>query len=138
MATPHTRTDARGGFTVLEVIVAAGMLMLLLAVSAQALIQVRRFQKKTDERVAATEALENALEEIASKPWDEINDQAIGSLKLPAEMIERWPEMKLSGSVSAVSEPVEGKRITLSVTAGATPPGRAPSLTTWVYRKAAR
>jgi Tfp pilus assembly protein PilV len=136
MIITRTRTDARGGFTVLEILVASAMLMLLLAMSAQALVQVRRFQRKADERVAAVELLENALEELTSKPWDEINDQAIGSLKLPADVVERWPDMRISGSVSTTAEPVEGKRIMLSLESGASNSRRAPSLTTWVYRKA--
>jgi type II secretory pathway pseudopilin PulG len=127
--------SVRRGITLLEVIVGAAMLVAVLAVSAQAIVQVSRHQKRTDQRLAAMDALENALEELSSKPWEQINDAAVSSLAIPAEIEQRWPGMKIEGSVSVVSEPVEAKRITLSIHSGPSTAGRGESLTTWVYRK---
>jgi hypothetical protein len=128
-------SSARRGVTLLEVIVGAAMLVALLSVSAQALFQVGRYQKRTDQRLAAMDALQNAMEELCSKPWGQIDDGAIASLKAPPEIAERWPDMKIDGKVAAVNEPVEGKRIKLSISTSSPQTGRVPSLTTWVFRK---
>jgi hypothetical protein len=87
-----------------------------------------------DERAEALRTVENLLEQFLAKSWDAIDQDGIRALPLPPEIIERWPQAVIDGSVTEVNDPVPGKRVTLSLRTGAPGDLRPATLTTWIYR----
>ncbi len=132
------RRSRRRGFTFIEVAVATAMLAVLLAMVGQLVVLVARHARVAEEHATALQIVENCVEEITNLPWDRINETRIASMKFPQSVRERWPQAMLTGSVDSTSDPVEAKRVSLSLALHSD--SRAPSvrLTTWVYRSPSR
>lgn len=128
------RHSRHRGFTFIEVVIATAMLAVLLAMIGQLVVLVKRHARTAEQHATALRIVENCLDEIANLPWDEINDERIASMTFSKGVRERWPQAELSGNVDSSSDPVEAKRVSLSLAMN--PDSRAPSakLTTWVYR----
>jgi prepilin-type N-terminal cleavage/methylation domain-containing protein len=129
-----TTQSRRRAFTLLELAVAAALLAVLLTMITKAFAAVERNMRRTDERAQALRTVENLLEELTLASWNEINDDGIGQLKLPDDLLRRWPQAKLVGEVVDDAEPVAAKRVTLSVQPQGPVRERSVTLTTWVYR----
>ena len=124
----------RPGFTLVEVIAAAAMLAVLLVLAGQMLAQARRNSRIAEQRALALRTVENGLEELTARPWNEVTDEAISQLVLPPRLTRRWPQATLSGSVEELSDPAPAKRLSLQVQLTPTQPVLAAKLTTWIYR----
>jgi prepilin-type N-terminal cleavage/methylation domain-containing protein len=124
----------RRGFTFVEVIVAAAMLAVLLSLAGQMLVQARRHSRIAEQRGLALRTVENALEELTAKPWDEINDAALAQLAVPASLARRWPQAAFTGAVAESDQPVASKRLTLQLQLAPSQPALSAKLTTWIYR----
>ena len=124
----------RPGFTLVEVIAAAAMLAVLLVLAGQMLAQARRNSRIAEQRALALRTVENGLEELTARPWNEVTDEAISQLVLPPRLTRRWPQATLSGSVEEFSDPAPAKRLSLQVQLTPTQPVLAAKLTTWIYR----
>lgn len=125
----------RQAFTFLEVLLAAAMIAVLFSIAGQLIVSMKRQTRLVEQQALALRIVENALEELTAKPWDEVNDAAIASLKLPAAVRDRWPGATLTGRIVPSTDPVEAKQVSLSL---ALPPDarRHPAtLTTWIYRR---
>jgi len=130
-STPHRR---RRGFTFLEVVVATAMLAVLLATAGQLVVLVNRHARTAEHQATALRTAENCLEEITNRPWDEINEDSVAAIGLPANIRQSWPKAALTGTVKTSSEPLEAKQVSIRLTLN--PDARAPQvkLTAWVYR----
>jgi prepilin-type N-terminal cleavage/methylation domain-containing protein len=122
------------GFTIMEVVAASAMLAVLMAVIGQLVVQTKRHAGVAERRDYSLMAIENAMEELTSRDWDAVSDEAIAAYELPAGLTRRWPAAKLAGNAEEQSEPIEAKRITLELTLSDENRGRPHSLTTWIYR----
>ena len=130
----HCSTARSRGFTFVEVVVAAAMLAVLLGLGGRMLVQARVNARMVEHRELALRTVGNALEELAAGRWDAIDEGAIDELSLPESLSRRWPEARLTGSVEEVGEPVEAKRLSLTLRLTPRQPALAATLTTWVYR----
>ncbi len=128
------RRPRRAGFTMLELAICAAMLATLLALIGKAITAAELGLRRVDDQGEAMRTVENLLEQFLAKSWDAIDQNSIRALPLPPELIERWPQAVLDGSVTEVSDPAQGKRVTLSLHTGAPGDSRPATLTTWIYR----
>lgn len=125
---------ARRGFTMIEVAAGTAMLAVLLTLIGQMLVAMRQNSRRAEDRALVLQAVDNALEELVAAPWEEIDEASVVRLRLPDEVRRRWATAKLSGKVTALTDPVESKQLTLSLSLGSDSPMTPVSLTTWVYR----
>jgi hypothetical protein len=128
------RSAARPAFTFIEVAVSAAMVAVLLVLIGQLLVLLKRHSQAAERHAIAMQTVENSLEEFTSLPWNEIDAAHLAELKLPESIVKRWPNAKLSGEVSASTEPTPAKRIVLKLTLNpelSAPPAR---LATWVFQ----
>jgi prepilin-type N-terminal cleavage/methylation domain-containing protein len=124
----------RAGFSLLEVILAAAMLAVLFSIAGQMIVNMKRQTRLAERHSLARRTIENSMEELTATPWENIDDAAIAALPLPAAVRQRWPDAALMGSVTPSSDPVEAKRISLSLSLSPEARTRPASLTTWIYR----
>jgi prepilin-type N-terminal cleavage/methylation domain-containing protein len=130
----RSKTINRRGFTFVEVIAAAAMLAILLALAGQILVQARRNSRIAEHRALALRTVENGLEELTARPWNEIDDDAVTQLALPQPLARRWPQAKFSGSVEELADPAPSKRLSLRLDLTSNQPALAAKLTTWIFR----
>ena len=126
--------NTRRGFTFIEVIAAAAMLAVLFTLAGQMLVQARRHSRVAEQRALALRTVENGLEELTARPWDEINDGAIAKLALSQPLARQWPQAKFSGSVEELADPAPAKRLSLQLALTPNQPALSAKLTTWIYR----
>lgn len=128
------RRPTRTAFTFIEVAVSVAMVAVLLALIGQFLVLVKRHSQATERHAIAMQTVENSLEEFTALPWNEIDAAHLAELKLPESITKRWPNAKLSGEVTASTDPTPAKRIMLTLTLNPelhAPPAR---LATWVFQ----
>ena len=128
------RRLTRPAFTFIEVAVSVAMVAVLLALIGQLLVLVKRHSQATERHAIAMQTVENSLEEFTALPWNEIDAAHLAELKLPESITKRWPNAKLSGEITASTDPTPAKRITLRLTLNPelnAPPAR---LATWVFQ----
>lgn len=126
--------STRRGFTFIEVIAAAAMLAVLFTLAGQMLVQARRHSRVAEQRALALRIVENELEAMTARPWDEINDGAIAKLALSQPLARQWPQAKFSGLVEELTDPTPAKRLSLQLALTPNQPALSAKLTTWVYR----
>ena len=125
----------RAAFSLLEVILAAAMLAVLFSIAGQMIVNMKRQTRLAERHSLALRTIENSMEELTATPWDKIDDAAIAALPLPEAVRRRWPDATLTGSVTPSSDPVEAKRISLSLSLSPEARSRPATLTTWIYRR---
>jgi type II secretory pathway pseudopilin PulG len=125
----------RQAFTFLEVLLAAAMIAVLCSVAGQLMVNMKRQTRLTEQQALALRTIDNSMEQLTALPWEEINDDAIAALQLPAAVQDRWPSAALTGKLTTSTDPVEAKRISLSLTLAPDARARPASLTTWIYRR---
>lgn len=116
-------------------IAASALLAALLIMTAKALTAVTRQSLALDRRAAAMLALENAMEQLAARPWSDIDRTAVEALEAPRWLAQSCPHATLTGEVATLDEPLTAKRVTLQLALDDRSPMRPLTLTTWVYRR---
>ena len=126
----------RRGTTTVEVVVAGILLGTVMSIAVPALSWVVHERRAADRRQQATLEVENLMEHIAARGWDEITQQTATKLKLPEQVSQQLPESSLSCTVNSKPNEPDSKRIHIEL-AWSNRKGQtlAPvRLTTWVYR----
>jgi Tfp pilus assembly protein PilV len=124
----------RAGFTVLEVVFSTAMLAVLVSLIGQTVVLMNRQTQLAEHHALALQTVENLMEELTALSWDQINDDTVAKLTMPASVRARWPKVALSGSITATLEPLEAKQISLRLSLSPDSPTRSAALTTWIYR----
>lgn len=96
MKHPHYR---RRGFTLLEVTVAAALMILCGAIVAQMLHLVARLERSSDARQTAVRAVANRLEQLQARSWDELPVAKRTAEPVPAEVLQVLPRAQLWSEV---------------------------------------
>jgi hypothetical protein len=128
------RRERRLAFTFIEVAVSAAMVAVLLVLIGQLLVLLKRHSQAAERHAVAMQTVENSLEEFTALPWNEIDDSHLAELKLPESIVKRWPSAKLSGEVSASTDPTPAKRIVLKLTLNPELSAPTARLATWVFQ----
>ena len=127
----------RGGFTLMEVIVAAGLVGALFVVTIPLLSQVRVVRQEAERRMIAGEETANAMEAVAALAQrGGLSREALeGVMLTPAA--RRLPEASLDVELADADPPFDGQRVTVSVswTADTGRRGDPVRLTAWFPSK---
>jgi len=128
------RLRTRRGFTIVEVAAGVAMLAVLLTLASQLLVAMRQSARRSEDGAQLLHAVDNALEEFTAAPWEEIDEASAANLRLSDDVKRRWPQARLAAQVTASTDPVEAKQVTLRLSPGKASQLRPVTLTTWVYR----
>lgn len=107
---PHRK---RAGVSILETLGALAMLSITLAGICKMVVAVDRQQQSRDHRAAASLALENQLEQVLTRPWDQITGEE--EMKLHESITNRLPDAKGAFRVATEEGPLGGKRVTATL-----------------------
>ena len=128
----------RRGVTIIEVTVAAAMLGVLLASSAQVMRSLAAQQAAAARRATALQLLQAVMEEFANQPWDELTPEFASQVALPDVANSLLPGATVKATVTGDSNPIAAKRLAVELRWNS-PNGQPASplrLTTWVYAAA--
>jgi type II secretory pathway pseudopilin PulG len=110
-----SRERLRRGATLLEVVIAVGLLAAAMSLSLQVLTLVAAARRSYQRRLVATEEAANCLERLRLLPSSELNNELAGQMQLPAEALNQLPGGELQVRISDHARPVSGKRIAVQV-----------------------
>ena len=105
----------RRGYSIIELLVAAGLLATLLTVCAQLSGTASAEQRALRQRQAATNEVANVLERLSIRPWNELTDKALGELPLSAAARQSLPEGRLEVHVVQPAGQAGAKRISVQI-----------------------
>jgi type II secretory pathway pseudopilin PulG len=107
-------TMRRRGMTLFELVAAAAVLGALLVVCVQLLAATTQQRRIADQRQLALLEVQNTIERLAARPWNELTPQTAAG-KLSPALSRRLPDAELKVEVTAsVAEP-QAKRIAVSL-----------------------
>jgi prepilin-type N-terminal cleavage/methylation domain-containing protein len=128
---------SRRGFTLLEVTIAAALLILCGAVIAQMLHLVARVERSSDARQAAVRAVANRLEQLQARSWDKLPVAKRTAEAAPAEILQVLPRAQLWTEVIELEEgQLREIRVQIDWTDAAGNPVQPVSLSAWKHRPA--
>jgi hypothetical protein len=130
----------RRAFTLIEVVIAAGMLAMLLTTSVHMLRALSLHQRASERREVALEAVQAVADQIANIPWDKLTAESAEKVTIPKPLDGYLPGAKLSVSVDEIAAPAASRRVHVDLTwNGADGQPVAPvRLTNWVFPERAR
>jgi prepilin-type N-terminal cleavage/methylation domain-containing protein len=124
----------RRGMSLLEIMLAAGLLGVLMTVSVQMMRVIGDRQRAAERRAAALQTVQALAEKLGNMPWDQLFDVA-EKIEIPQPMRRHLPGARFSVSVNKESEPTLAKRVIVELRWN-NPRGQnsAPvRMTTWVF-----
>ena len=130
----------RRAFTLLEVIIAATMLVVLLTTSVQMLRALSNHERASERRIVAFEAAQAVADQIANIPWSELTAESAKKVSIPKPLGGYMPGAKLSVSLEEEAAPATSKRLHIDLTWNG-PDGQAVApvrLTSWVFPERTR
>ncbi len=133
----QTAHDAggRGGYSLVEMVVAGIVLGVVMTVSLQLLAATSRQQRYAERRQLAAEELANLMERLSAAPYETLDGAAQESWTLSDAVTAHLRDAELGIDIQSTGDDLGGKQISLSLRwrdAGdvmVTP----VRLTTWVY-----
>ncbi len=135
MNTPRHSRNPRRGALLFEALGSLVMLSVLLGLIAQMVVKLDQQAGLRANRQHASLTLQNLMERAVARPWDEITRASLAQLAIPEEAAGRLTDAMLTSRVTEETDPVQSKRVTLSLawspTPGAEP--RSVTLTTFVF-----
>jgi type II secretory pathway pseudopilin PulG len=111
----HSGASPRGGFTLTEVVAAAGIISTLFVVAVPLLAHVRQVRKEADDRLIALNEAASALETLAlAASRSELTARMADGLEL-SPAARRLADPRLSIEMSDGTPSPLGRRVTVSV-----------------------
>jgi len=135
-----TRAPHRRAFTLVEVIIAATMLVVLLTTSVQMLRALSNHERASERRIIALEVVQAVADQIANIPWNELTTESAKNVSVPKSLNGYLPDAKLTVSLDEEASPAISKRIHIDLTWNG-PDGQAVApvrLTSWVFPERSR
>lgn len=105
----------RGGFTLVELIVAGVVLGAVMTLTMQLLAAVTRQHQEAQRRQLAMIELENVLERITAGNFEQVTAEVMAEIHPSDEIARRLPSCELSVSLHEPGGPPAAKRITVSM-----------------------
>ena len=103
------------GFTLLEVVISGTLLAAVLIVSAQMVWSIARQREAILDRQTALSEAGNVMERLFARPWDDLSDEAVKSVRLSDDFQRALPGGKLSIELTTLPEAPAAKRILVKV-----------------------
>ena len=107
---PNTKQQ-RHGFTLLEIVVSGALLAVVLTVSARMVWTIARQREAILDRQTALCEAGNVMERIFARPWDQLSDEALQSVRPSDDFQRALPGGKLSIELTSLAEDPAAKRI---------------------------
>ncbi len=125
----------RCGYTMLECIVAAGMLSVAFVLTAQLLLWNARERREAWRVQTARVEAANVLERLDALPYDALTAERLGALKMSDEAVGWLPGASLKVSSTDVASPRSGKLLHVDIAWNdASPVAKAPvRLSRWRF-----
>lgn len=101
--------------TVLETIVALGILASAAVIVAQTGTWAISERMRTEERLAAIETAANVLEAARARTWADLTPEWAAAQRVPEEVAERVPDARMSVTVGAEPDRPRVKRVTVEL-----------------------
>jgi type II secretory pathway pseudopilin PulG len=108
--------NRRGGFTVMETIVALSVLAAVSVLVAQTAVWALGERTRTEDRLVAMEAAANVLEEARARPWAELTPEWAAGMKPSGDVAARLPDAALTVRVEPEKDRDRVKRVTVELT----------------------
>ena len=108
------RGNARGGFSLIEQIVAAALLAAVMVTLIPLLVLVGQECRTTEQRQAAMMEVENLMDRLTAQSWDELTDESVERVELSDHLRQRLKDPSLVIKVQAVDD--NAKRIRIEMT----------------------
>src|SRR5688572_24094025 len=105
----------RRGSLLVEVAVAASLVVIALIGVAQLVIVSGRQVRVLDQRRYAAQIAANALERVLARSWNEVTAERLSELSLSADDLHRLPEGQLKWELELSSEQPPTKRINAEI-----------------------
>ncbi|MDZ4783865.1 MAG: prepilin-type N-terminal cleavage/methylation domain-containing protein [Planctomycetia bacterium] len=112
---PRRRRSARG-FTLLECVVAAGMLMVVMGLAAQLFAWDARERREVWRRQVAQQEAANLMEQLTAQMPSELTAETLEALRISTESSAWLPHGTLQATATEVTAPAAGRRIELQIT----------------------
>ncbi len=119
----------RRAFTLVESIIALGVLTASVAVAAELVAWAIGERVRTDNRADAAEAAANVLEDARGRGWDAVTPEWAAAQKLPDSLAARLPDGRLAAAVEPEAGRPRVKRVTVTVEFGVGNRGPQPPVT---------
>jgi type II secretory pathway pseudopilin PulG len=126
----------RRGYSMIELLVAAGLLATLLTVCVQLSGVASAEQRALRQRQAAMNEAANVLERLSIRPWNALTDKDLGDLPLSAAARQSLPAAKLEVHVAQSAGQSGARRISVHIRWPDRDgrPEQTVRLTAWRYR----
>ncbi len=111
---PPQHRMRRRGTTLIELMVAAALLGTILVVCLQLVAATTMQRRAADQRRLALMEVENAMERLAARPWNELTPQTAAGPLSPA-VHSRLPGAELKADVTTSAAEPGAKRIAVSL-----------------------
>ena len=126
----------RRGYVLIEVAMAAMMLMAAMALAVKLIAGVGLERRSAERRMWAVQEVANLAERVAAEPFDKLNPERIKALATEAKADSVLPGAEWTAEVADAGPTPAGKRVVLGLrwkdrSGGWVAPVR---LTSWVYR----
>ena len=105
----------RSGFTIMETVIALGMLSLAMVLVAQLGTWTLAERKRADERFAAIEGAANVLEAARARPWAELTPEWAAEQRLTDDLADRLRKAVLTVRVEPEPDRPRVKRVTVQL-----------------------
>jgi type II secretory pathway pseudopilin PulG len=113
LSTQHS--SRRPGFTVLETVIALGMLASVIVLVAQLATWSLAERSRSDERLAALEQAANVLEAARARPWADLTPEWAAAQRLPDELATRLDDARYTVCVEPEADRPRVKRVTVEL-----------------------
>lgn len=129
--------DHRRGFSLMEIIAAAGLLSVIMLVTVPSLRWVAAGRRDAAQRQLASQELANVMERVLARESSALTPEAVATEELSAEAKARLPGGELKVTVTATDDSPPAKRVTAELRWNdATGQSMAPMrLTAWKYQR---
>jgi type II secretory pathway pseudopilin PulG len=101
---PRQTRAARGGFTIVEMLMATLLVGTAVAIALPVLSQVTLHSRTATQREQALQAAANALERLTARPFDELTPSAAAETRLPAEIACQRPGADLQVEITPADD----------------------------------
>jgi hypothetical protein len=105
----------RGGFTVLETVLALGLVVIVIGLTAQAGYLARVERARTNVRQGALDAASNLLEAARAMPWQALTPRWAAEQHLPEDWLRDQPDGKLQVQVAPEASLPRTRRVTVTI-----------------------
>ena len=131
----NNKTLRRPGLTLSELVIASAIAVTAMIGIAQLMYQVTRQYRVTVCRNLVSQEAANIMEDLMSRPWNEITAEEPPAIELSPACLQAVPDAQLELAIAAEEEQEDSRRITIQIhwQTHSTTPTAPTQLVAWRY-----